>query len=204
MTATTLVVLGLAVVVVLGASGSGAPASADGAGTLNSAGYYGAMAPSGLPLLDFHLRDQDGVPADLDQYRGRVVILTFMYSTCQDTCPVEAQQIRGALDDLGQHVPTLAVSVDPANDTPNNAKSFMFKASLTGRMRFLLGTRAQLAPVWREYGIQPQNVKSKVSDHSAYVLLLDRSGRQRVAFPDSELTPEALAHDIRKLEGEPA
>jgi protein SCO1/2 len=64
-------------------------------------------------------------------------------------------------------------------------------------MRFLLGTRAQLAPVWKAYGIQPQG---NGFEHSAYVLLIDRHGRQRVSFPVDQLTPEGLTHDIRKLE----
>jgi protein SCO1/2 len=121
-----------------------------------------------------------------------------MYSSCQDTCPVTATQIRGALDDLGHDVPALAVSVDPANDTPASARTFLIRRSLTrDRMRFLLGTRAQLAPVWKAYGIQPQG---NGFEHSAYVLLIDRRGRQRVSFPVDQLTPEGLTHDIRKLE----
>jgi protein SCO1/2 len=157
-----------------------------------------------MPAYDFSLVDQNGQRTSLSQYRGQVVILSFMYSTCQNTCPVEAQQIRGALDDLGESVPDLAVSVDPSQDTPINAQRFIFKASLVGRMRFLLGTRAELAPIWKAYGIQPEtgtNIKN--SDHSAYVMLVDKRGQLRDGFPDSALTPEALAHDIRVLQAEP-
>lgn len=165
-------------------------------------GFAGALAPPGLPVMDFQLRDQDGALASLAQYRSRVTILTFMYSTCQDTCPVMAQQIRGALDDLGQTVPTLAVSVDPINDSPLNARRFLLRASLTGRMRFLLGSRSQLARVWHSYAIAPQLVRSRGSDHSSYVFLLDRRGRERVGFPLDQLTPDGLAHDVRLLQRE--
>ena len=135
-------------------------------------------------------------------YRGQVVVLTFMYSTCQDTCPVTATTIRGALDDLGHDVPALAVSVDPAHDTPDTAEAFLVKRGLSaGRMRFLLGTRAQLQPIWKDYGIQPQG---KGFEHSAYVLLIDKRGRQRISFPVEQLVDRDLAHDIRKLERERA
>ena len=167
-------------------------------GTVAGSGFAGAI--SDLPAPDFSLADQDGRPASLHEYRGQVVILTFLYSTCRDTCPLMAHQIRGALDTLGHPVPALAVSVDPAGDTPLNAKRFLFKASLTGRMRFLLGTRSELAPVWKSYGIAPQTAGSRQSDHSAYVLLIDQRGRNRDGFPASELTPEGLAHDVRLLE----
>jgi protein SCO1/2 len=162
-------------------------------------GFDGFLRPPDVPPHDFALRDQDGKLTRLADDRGRVVVLTFLYSTCQDTCPITAQQIRGALDQLGHDVPTLAVSVDPANDTPAHAKRFLLEQKLTARMRFLLGTRAQLAPIWKAYGIQPQG---EGFEHSAYVLLIDKQGRQRIGFPIDQLTPEGLAHDIRKLEAE--
>ncbi|UGS37720.1 hypothetical protein DSM104329_04141 [Capillimicrobium parvum] len=162
-------------------------------------GFDGALRPPDIPPQDFALRDQDGKVARLADDRGKVVVLTFMYSTCQDTCPITAQQIRGALDQLGHDVPTLAVSVDPANDTPAHAKRFLLAQKLTGRMRFLLGDRARLQPVWKAYGIQPQG---QGFEHSAYVLLIDKRGRQRIGFPVDQLTPEGLVHDIRRLEAE--
>ena len=160
-------------------------------------GFAGSLRPA-IPPKDFTLRDEAGRDVSLRQYRGNVVVLTFMYSTCRDTCPVTATTIRGALDEVGHDVPALAVSVDPKNDTPGNAESFLVKQRLSGgRMHFLMGSRAQLAPVWDDYGIQPQG---KGYEHSAYVLLIDKAGRQRVSFPVAQLTDRALAHDIRRLE----
>jgi protein SCO1 len=181
--AATVVVVRLA----SGRSGDGAPVN----------GFAGALRPPGIPTQDFSLNDQDGRRATLSQYRGRVVVMTFMYSTCRDTCPLQADQIRGALDDLGRDAPVLAISVDPGHDTGRSARAFLAKARMTGRMRFLLGSRAQLSPVWRHYGIRPQGSRL---EHSAYTVLLDRAGRQRVGFPAGRLTPEDLAHDIRMLE----
>lgn len=163
-------------------------------------GFAGAERSPQIPPADFTLRDQDGQRVSLRDTRGKVTVLTFMYSTCQDSCPVIASQIRGALDDLGHDVPVLAISVDPANDTELTARRFVNRQSLTGRMRFLLGSRAQLAPIWKRFAIQPQ--QGKAFDHSAYVLLIDRRGRQRIAFPYDHLQPEALAHDIARLERE--
>jgi protein SCO1 len=167
---------------------------------LGASGFAGSLAPPDVPPRDFSLRDQDGRPASLREYRGRVVVLTFLYSTCQDTCPVTATTIRGALNQVGHDVPTLAVSVDPAHDTRDSAEAFLVKRGLSGgRMRFLLGTRAQLQPIWSAYGIRPQG---KGFEHSAYVLLIDGRGRQRVGFPIDHLTDRDLAHDIRRLEAE--
>ena len=170
----------------------------DGDGEAGSA-FAGAQRPA-MPPQDFRLRDQDGRAVSLRDFRGDVVVLTFLYTTCRDTCPLTATQIRGALDNLGQDVPALAVSVDPANDTPERARRFLFKRGLAkDRMRFLLGSRAQLQPIWKAYGIRPQG---EAFDHSAYVLLIDRRGRQRIGFPVAQLTPEGLVHDIRRLQAE--
>ena len=186
-------VLGVSLAARDGGTGSAAAVAADG--------WAGALRPPGIPPQDFALRDQDGRPASLAQYRGRVVVLSFMYSTCRDTCPLMAQTIKGALDDLGHDVPALAVSVDPANDTRVTARRFLVKQGLTGRMRFLLATRAQLAPVWKAYAIQPQG---HGFEHSAYVLLIDRSGRQRIGHPAEKMTADGLVHDLRRLEAEGA
>jgi protein SCO1/2 len=183
---------------ILGASGVILFAKPEPATRMSADGFAGALSPPDIAVRDFSLRDQDGRPASLREYRGHVVVLTFMYSTCQDTCPVTAQTIGGALDQVGHDVPVLAVSVDPANDTRDTAERFLVKQGLSaGRMRFLLGTRAQLQPIWKAYGIRPQG---NGFEHTAYVAVLDRDGRQRVAFPVDHLTDRDLAHDIRELE----
>ena len=164
---------------------------------VGATGWAGFSRPPGATAPAFRLRDQDGRPATMAQYRGRPLVVTFVYSTCRDTCPALVDQVRGALDDSGADVPVLAVSVDPANDTPARARRFLNDRRMTGRARFLLGAERSLAPVWRGYGVAPQR---GALDHSATVVLVDGAGRQRVGFPYDQLTPEALAHDIRKLE----
>ena len=107
----------------------------------------GARAP------DFELRDEEGKPVSMRALRGQPVVVTFLYSHCQDTCPITAQTIRGALDDLGHDVPALAISVDPPNDTPASARKFLAEQRANGRIRFVLGTRAELRPIWNDYGV---------------------------------------------------
>lgn len=163
---------------------------------VGSTGWAGFIRPPGASAPDFALRDQDGKPVTMADYRGRPFAITFVYSTCEDTCPALVDQVRGALDDTDADVPLIAISVDPANDTEARARRFLNERRMTGRARFLLGTEAELAPVWKGYGVQPQ---TDDLEHSASVVLVDAEGRQRVGFPHDQLTPEALAHDIRRL-----
>ncbi len=187
-----IVVVALAGIVLLGGDGkSVSPASG-----ADPTGFHGAVRPPGAPVPELDLRDQDGKRATMAEYRGRPFVLTFMYSTCEDTCPLTAQQIRGALDELGRSVPVLAVSVDPRNDTRFHIDNFLVKQRMNGRMRFLTGTRAELEPIWEAYGIQPQG---EGFEHSASTVVIDARGRQRVGFLTSQLTAEGLAADLKRL-----
>ena len=185
--------------------------NSSGAGTAGSLGplvngFYGETAPPTMPAVDFALRNQNRQTIQLSQYAGKVVVLTFVYSTCEDTCPVVVEQIRGALNDLPHRVPAIAVSVDPEQDTPSNVSAFLIKEDVVGEFQYLVGSVSQLEPIWKFFGVQPQvKIKSTTSDHSIDVVLLDKAGQPRVAYTDvSQMDPDAMAHDIEALEAEPA
>src|ERR687896_1981918 len=159
--------------------------------------FEGAVMPAGLRAPDFELRDQDGERVSMRALRGRPVLVTFLYTTCQDTCPAQAQIARGALDELGHDLPALAIAVDPPRDTPERARAFLSEQRALGRLDFVLGSRAELRRVWRGFRIRPQSV---TQEHQARITLVDPRGYQRVGYPGSQATPERLAHDLRLLE----
>jgi protein SCO1 len=179
-----------------GDSDSGRDATADGVVAPN-ARFRGAQLPAGVRAPDFDLRDQDGRPVSMRALRGKPVVVTFLYSTCRDTCPATAQQIRGALDELGHDVPAVAISVDPGTDTEQSARRFLAEQNMTGRMTFALGKRNELAPLWQAYGTTPQTVQQ---EHMARAVLVDARGFQRVGYPMQETSPDMIAHDLSVLE----
>jgi protein SCO1/2 len=163
--------------------------------------FKGAVRPTGLSG-DFSLRNQDGKLVRTADLRGNVVVITPTYSTCDESCPIAVQQVRGAIDDLEagdrDRVRAFALSVDPENDTPDRAQAFLLERRVRGYLDYLVGTRRELQPVWREYGFAPQ---TDTQEHNSYIVLLDGKGRQRVGFPLQYVTPEALTHDIELLLG---
>jgi protein SCO1/2 len=161
--------------------------------------FEGAVMPEGVRAPDFRLRNQDGETVSMRSLRGQPVVVTFLYTTCEDSCPIQAQTVRGALDELGHDVPALAIAVDPPRDTAGRAQAFLAKQRATGRIDFVLGSRAELRPVWNGFAIQPQSV---TQEHQARFTLVDARGFQRIGYPGSEATPERLAHDLRLLERE--
>ena len=172
---------------------------ADGDEPAAAAGFQGALMPEGVKAPDFNLTNQDGDTISMRSLRGSPVVVTFLYTTCEDTCPIQAQTVRGALDQLGHDVPAIAIAVDPPRDTPDRAKAFLSEQRALGRIDFVLGTRAALKPVWDGFFVRPQSV---TEEHQARFTLVDAKGFQRIGYPGSEATPEALAHDLRLLEAQ--
>jgi protein SCO1 len=199
--ARVLIALFLVAVFAFGAVLLAARSRDDGGGDVATAGsrFQGAVMPDGLRAPDFKLRNQDGERVSMRDLRGDPVLVTFLYSNCDDTCPAQAQTVRGALDELGEDVPALAVAVDPPRDTPESARAFLAEQRATGRLDFVLGSRSELRPLWNGFFIAPQTV---TQEHQARFTLVDKRGFQRVGYPGFEATPERLAHDLRILRAE--
>jgi protein SCO1 len=186
----TLMVGALAVLIVLALASRHTSADA-------STEFDGALLPSGVRAPAFQLSDQDGRPVSLAQYRGRPLIATFLYSHCKDTCPAEARVINQAVLELGRpHAAVLAFSVDPSHDTPASVRAFMRKQHISVPMRWVLGSPAQLEPIWKGYAITPQRADE---EHMARIVLIDKRGFQRVGYPFDQTTPGRIAHDMRLL-----
>ena len=150
---------------------------------------------------DFHLRDSSGQAYSLDQFRGKVVVLTFLYTNCVDACPLTAELLRHA-DEAAGHpgdVVSLAVSVDPIGDTPANVAKFDSEHQMSefgGRWHYLIGNGPDLQPVWQSYYMYApaQPVPADVPNHGTGIYLIDKQGRERV-FNDIDISAEDLARD---------
>jgi protein SCO1/2 len=150
---------------------------------------------------DFTLTDGvSGRPVTLSAQRGKVVALTFLYTTCPDVCPLTATRFRSAQTELqgdASRVTFIAVSVDPDRDSPAAVQAFSAAHGLASNWYYLVGARAQLAPVWAAYGIGVQPGSTTVS-HNDAVYLIDSRGRERVLLHSEDLGAD-LVNDLRAL-----
>jgi protein SCO1/2 len=166
--------------------------------TASSPRLRGVKLAPPLTPPSFALRDQAGRVVRLGEYRGRWVVVTFLYTHCRDVCPLIADQLNGALrDDATLHV--VAISVDPKRDTPSAVRRFVRTHHLLGRFRYLAGTAAQLAPVWRGFHVAASPNGATVS-HSALEFLIDPAGKERVLY-DARVRGADVVHDVRLLGG---
>jgi protein SCO1 len=161
----------------------------------------------GVSAPDFTLADQSGQQVSLKQFRGRPVVLAFMFTHCTDICPLNAEKMHGAATNLGSKaadkVAWLAVSVDPKNDTSESAAKFAADHGLTGRLRFLMGSEDKLVPVWRAYHLIDANAPPPTDPtiHYGGVYVIDSEGHERALMSDN-FSPSQLADNLRLLGAE--
>ena len=133
---------------------------------------------------DFRLRDQFGKEITISQLKGKPVVLTFLYTHCKDVCPLTADKLHVAMQNLGndaQQVAVLAVSMDPKGDTAAAAQNFSSIHKLGDYFHFLIGTHDELAPVWASYSVDAQAATSSGAvKHSTAIYVIDKQGRERV------------------------
>ena len=124
---------------------------------------------------DFALRNQDGELVRLADLRGKVVVLTPTYTTCEESCPLAAQQIRGALDDLSAASASGSgrsrSASTPPTTRPTARRSSCSPGGCAATSTTCSGPARELQPVWREYGFAPQT-------EDAGAQLLRRAARQ--------------------------
>ncbi|HEY7123238.1 MAG TPA: SCO family protein [Ktedonobacterales bacterium] len=154
---------------------------------------------------DFRLTDQFGNPVSLSQFRGHPVVLTFLYTHCPDTCPLIADKLHLTLNKLGSDaskVDVLAVSTDPEGDDMAAAYQFSVTHHMLNQWHFLIGTAAQLQPVWSSYHVfasaPTPTATGATVDHTVAIYVLDKSGHERV-FLAEDFDPGVLANDLRIL-----
>ena len=157
-------------------------------------GMRGHLAPV------FTLTDQNGTSVSLQSLRGHLVVLTFLDATCTEQCPIMVQYLNATPQFLGQQktaeVEWVAISVNP-NNTPAQATAFLAKNKPVMRVRFLLGTQTQLAPLWKGYYIGVEPGQSDVV-HTSGLYVIDQQGRER-EWVDMPFDAKALSADLQTL-----
>ncbi|MGA9874303.1 MAG: SCO family protein, partial [Solirubrobacteraceae bacterium] len=176
----------------------------DGIPTAKSASYDGSVLTptSAAPPLSLH--NYKGEAVNIDQYRGKAVLVTFLYTHCPDICPLIASNLRVAQNLMGSSESSkaqiIAVSVDPRGDTPKTVAAFLADHGMTGRMQYLIGSARELAPVWKAWGVGSQQDASQPQfiNHTGLVYGVSASGKRTTVYA-AEFAPKEIAHDVPLL-----
>jgi protein SCO1/2 len=196
--------LALALVAALAlASGCGSSSpkkSSTPAVTSKSTPFQGAVATPPKPAPALELKDSTGKRFNLADERGKAVLITFLYTHCPDVCPLIAGNLHTAVRKLGAKASRLqivAVSTDPKGDTPATVKHFLAAHQLTGTMRYLIGSKSQLAALWKPWGIIAHPAKADPSkvEHSAPIYGISASGKITTLYP-ANFNPAQIVNDV--------
>jgi protein SCO1/2 len=195
------IVVGVSIVLLGGSSGRTASGRAGQSPPVS--GFLGTLALPSKAAPPIALRNYLGQPVTLAQYRGRAVLVTFLYTHCPDVCPLIASNLGIALRRLGSRaarVQVIVVSVDPRGDTPAAVARFLRAHQVLGRMQYLIGSPAQLGRTWAAWGVGSQREAGRpdLVAHSALVYGVSASGRMTTVYPSS-FEPGDLVHDVPKL-----
>jgi protein SCO1/2 len=186
------------VLLVLALAGCG---GGDGGETTSGPSYRALAELHDTPAPPFALRDQEGRAVTLDAERGHWVVLTFLYTTCPDVCPVIAGNLNQALRSAVARragLQVISISVDPKRDTPSAARRYVREHGLLPAFRWALGSRARLARVWRAYDVAVLPGPKRTVSHSALQILVDPDGRERLVY-DSTVKSSDVVHDLKLL-----
>jgi protein SCO1 len=151
---------------------------------------------------DFQLTNQHGSVIRLSDFRGKVVVLTFMDSKCTDTCPITAVHFREIYKQLNKNeagqVVFLGVNVNTeAGTVPDVLESTRaWHLDEIPSWHFLTGSQDLLGPVWKDYGVSAVHSHDGNSImHTPGTFLIDKLGQKRwyvsTIFPgdgDADLT----------------
>jgi protein SCO1 len=168
-------------------------------------GFRSGLFEPAREAPDFSLDGSNGKPLHLRDHLGKVVIVEFGFTFCQNVCPVTLARLTEVHQKLGsaaRDVQLVYVTVDPARDTPERLREYLtyFNPSFLGAT----GTRDDVAAVLKAYGVVAEQVVSKNPalgyevNHSSFLYLVDRQGKIRGLVPFGTPADDIL-HDVQLL-----
>ena len=155
-------------------------------------------------VADFSLTDQDGKTFRFANARGKVLLVTFVFTTCPDVCPLFTANFASIQRMLHEKEVKdyllLSITTDPERDTAAVLKDYgaRFKADFKN-WSFLTGTRAELSKVWKIFGVNVTKTDSGQVQHTSFTTLVDRHGKRRVDYYGDKWREKEILKDLEWL-----
>lgn len=172
----------------------------------------GTAAPPASTLADIGqapavaLIDAAGKPFNLASLRGKAVLVSFIYTTCNGSCPATTHTLYRVEQTLrraglwGKQVEFVSISLDPARDTPEVLALYarLYDAD-PAAWHFLTGPPEQVAAVIAAWGMWARVGPSGTLDHPSRIFLVDPAGHQREIYSLEWLRPESVLQDVKSV-----
>jgi protein SCO1/2 len=193
----------LAILAMGALAGCGSSSQSQATAASGESHFSGAEASPPQPEAPLRLDNYLGEPVNIASYKGKAVLVTFIYTHCPDVCPLIVSHIKTALALLGpkaKDVQVVAVSTDPRGDNRKTVTTFLKERGMTGRMQYLIGTRAELGRVWKDWNVvsKPAKAGRDLVEHSALIYGISADGKVTTLYP-ANFRPSQLVHDVPLL-----
>jgi len=166
--------------------------------------HHDQRLPTIGPAPDFTLTSQDGARVALHDLRGKAVVVTFIFASCTDTCPLLTDKMARVQDalgpDFGSRIAFISITVDPKRDTPQVLKEYAnnFGANLAG-WAFLTGDPTAIRDVTNRYGVFVETTATGDINHTFLTSLIDSQGMLRVQYIGVRFDLEEFRRDLLSL-----
>jgi protein SCO1 len=155
----------------------------------------------------FTLATQEGAKLSSADLKGKVLLVSFIFTTCNGTCPATTHRISQIQEELksrglfkDDHVRLLSITLDPARDTPEVLRGYMklYDAD-PDHWTFLTGRPDQVMAVIRDWNMWVKPAANGQLDHPSRIFLVDQQGRIREIYNLAFLKPKWVAKDVELL-----
>jgi protein SCO1/2 len=171
-------------------------------GRQQSGDYH--RVPMGEVAPSFELINQHNQPLSMDDLKGKVVLLTFIYTHCPDICPGTLNKFYGIASQLSdqerEQLAIVAVTLDPERDTVERLMEYgLFFSRGNEGWFFLTGERSRLEKLWQDYEIQYATTPDGGIIHPSMVVLIDRQGVEQVDYHGFATPVDIILADVKKV-----
>jgi protein SCO1 len=161
-----------------------------------------------VPINDFTLIDQAGRRFEFKAMSGKVVVVSFSYTSCSDVCPLitaAARQVQGGLSAAERKsVHLLTVTTDPEIDSPEILTAYARRYGVEfANWSFLTGRESELKKVWKNFGVGVKRKGRGIIDHTPLTAIVDRNKQMRYVYIGPSPDPKRVLNDVRALLARP-
>ena len=167
---------------------------------------YNGRDLGGSETYQFTLEDAQGPLWNLSDQEGKVVILVFMFTRCDNTCPVTSQNIKMVQDTLTDEelakISIVSVTVDWEHDSPSELRNWTEERGYD--WPHLTGSKQALDPVYENYGVFPLREDDDSDEgytvaHPSPTYILDTNLKGRVVWSDYDFPIDLFVEDVRTV-----
>ena len=160
---------------------------------------------------NFTLTTQDGNRLQLSDLKGKVLLVSFIFTTCNGSCPATTSRMVGVQQELARRgrlkegrVHLLSITLDPARDTPEKLRDYMklYDAD-PASWTILTGSADEVAKTIKAWDMWVKPAANGQLDHPSRIFLIDKQGRVREIYHLGFFKTAWVVEDIELLLKEP-